>query len=203
MSFRYNARWNRVGLSVGAHLLLLISIVQTRRSWVAPMTMPGSADGSRMVLTYLPGRAAVSSNMPTKKAVVKVAPKTALDRAPLPAKAEAASASATAPVSDRPNGTTGDDAMGSGNVNIALVRSFPAPKPDLSKLPRGTSGDVVVDIVIDADGKVASLTTTKGLGFGVDEAVIATVQGWLFQPATKDGKPVSSEQELHFHYERA
>jgi protein TonB len=36
----------------------------------------------------------------------------------------------------------------------------------------------------------------------VDESVLATVQTWTFKPATKDGKPVASEQQLLFHYER-
>ncbi|WP_263384316.1 energy transducer TonB [Granulicella arctica] len=197
------SKWVRVSFSVTLHLVILAALVHTRKMWVAPMLMPGDAHGSRMVLTYLPGQGAVSGQMPVKAAVTKVAPKTALDKAPLPAKTQVAAAAVVSPPSAHPNGVSGDDAFGSGNVNIALVRSFPTPKPDLSRLPRGTVGDVVVDIVIDADGKVSSLTTTKGLGFGVDEVVVATVQQWVFQPATKDGKPVASEQELHFHYERA
>jgi protein TonB len=44
---------------------------------------------------------------------------------------------------------------------------------------------------------------TSGLGPAIDENVIATVQQWTFHPATKDGQPVASEQELHFHYEKA
>ena len=43
----------------------------------------------------------------------------------------------------------------------------------------------------------------KGLGYGVDEAVMATVQQWTFHPATRNGQPVPSEQELLFHYERS
>lgn len=196
------SKWIKVSVSVGVHLVVLAALVHTRRMWVAPMLMPGDAHGSQMVLTYLPGRGAVMGQMTVKAAVTKVAPKRAPNKNSLPAKTEVAAASVVSPPSAHPDGTVGDDASGSGNVNIALVRSFPAPKPDLSRLPRGTSGDVIVDIVIDADGKVASLTTTKGLGFGVDEVVVATVQQWVFQPATKDGKPVASEQELHFHYER-
>jgi protein TonB len=30
-----------------------------------------------------------------------------------------------------------------------------------------------------------------------------TIETWTFQPAMKDGKPVASEQQLLFHYERA
>jgi protein TonB len=32
--------------------------------------------------------------------------------------------------------------------------------------------------------------------------VIATIQNWVFQPATSNGQPIVSEQELLFHYER-
>jgi protein TonB len=78
----------------------------------------------------------------------------------------------------------------------------PSPQPDLSQLPSGTRGDVVVDIVIDATGKVAKFTVEHGLGHGVDDAVLATIQGWTFHPATRNGVPVASEQELLFHYER-
>src|ERR1700712_1516160 len=187
------SKWVRVSVSVGLHLAILAALVHTRKMWVAPMLMPGDAHGSRMVLTYLPGQGAVTGQMTVKAAIPKIVPKRALDKATVPAKTEVAAASVVSPPSAHPDGTVGDDAFGSGNVNIALVKNFPTPKPDLSRLPRGTSGDVIVDIVIDADGKVASLTTTKGLGFGVDEVVVATVQGWLFQPATKDGKPVASE----------
>ncbi len=203
---RIDSRWLKIGISGLAHLLVLLAFVHERRLWVAPMRLPGDAHGSRMLLTYMPGHSPAPSNMPVKVAITKpvVTPKTAVDRVPLPVKKaeEASAASTTAPAAAHPDGTVGDDALGTGNVNIALVRSYPSPKPDLSKLPRGTSGDVVVDIVIDAEGKITSVTQTKGLGFGVDEVVIATVQQWVFKPATKDGKPVASEQELHFHFER-
>ena len=196
------AQWLKIGVSIGVHALVLAAFIHTRKMWVAPMLMPGDAQGSRLVLSYMPGRSAVSAAMPVKAAVKKPAPTTALDKAALPVrKMETVVASTDSPVSAKPNGTTGDDALGSGNVNIALVKSFPSPKPDLSKLPRGVSGDVVVDIVIDETGKVASLTRMKGVGYGVDEVVLSTVKDWVFQPATKDGKPVASEQELLFHYE--
>ncbi len=202
MRTRDRAKWVKVSASVVVHLMVLAALVHTRgMGTIVPMQLPGDAHGSRMVLTYLPGRGAVAAEMPVKATVTKAAVKTALDRTPTPVKTEPMAASTAAPPAAHPDGTVGDDALGSGNVNIALVRSFPTPKPDLSKLPRGTSGDVVVDVVIDADGRVARLTTMKGLGFGVDEVVVATVERWVFQPATKDGKPVASEQELHFHYE--
>ena len=114
-----------------------------------------------------------------------------------------ASPNTTSPASTQPDSAAGADSLGSGNINIALVSYFPTPKPDLSTLPRGTKGDVILDIVIDTTGKIADIKMTSGLGHGIDENVIATVQQWTFHPATKDGQPVASEQELHFHYEKA
>lgn len=99
--------------------------------------------------------------------------------------------------------TPGNDALGTGDINIALLSVFPTPKPDLSQLPRGAKGDVVLDVVIDENGKIAKLTMERGVGHGVDESVIATVRNWEFHPATRNGKPVASEQELLFHFERS
>ena len=198
-----DSRWIRTGASALLHVLVLVALVHSWRGWVAPMLLPGDEHGTRMMMAYLPGRAAASTSAPVKAAVVKPAPPTKLDRAPLPVKqAKVVPASANSSTAANPNAQTGDDAKGSGDVDIALVKFFPAPKPDLSKMPHGTSGEVVLDAVIDADGKIAKLTAKKTLGYGIDENVIATVQQWIFQPATKDGKPVASEQELHFHYER-
>jgi periplasmic protein TonB len=115
----------------------------------------------------------------------------------------AASPNTASPASTQPDSTAGADALGSGDINIALASYFPTPQPDLSALPRGTKGDVILDIVIDSTGKIADVKMASGLGYGIDETIIATVHQWTFHPATKDGQPVASEQELHFHYEKA
>ncbi len=191
--------WTVFG-SLGIHLVLGVWLIHTRPVWVAPVRMPGSASGSRMLLTYSPGRAAAREKTTLKTPLPKpVVHKPASKPAePLPTMTAAAS-----PASASPDSTTGNDAFGSGDVNIALLSFFPVPKPDLTQLPHGTRGDVVIDVVIDASGKIVQLKMTKGLGHGVDEAVLATVQQWTFHPATRNGQPVASEQELLFHYERS
>jgi protein TonB len=92
--------------------------------------------------------------------------------------------------------------LGEGDITIALQTVFLYPKPDLSSLPHGTKGDVILNAVIDEHGKISELTLLKGLGSPVDETVIAAVRQWEYTPAKKNGVPVVSEQELHFHYER-
>jgi len=58
------------------------------------------------------------------------------------------------------------------------------------------------DYAIDEHGKIAELTLLQGLGPTIDDEVIQTVDQWIYTPATKNGVPVPSIQELHFHYER-
>jgi periplasmic protein TonB len=187
------------------HLLLIAALIHQRASWVAPIRLPGSPHGTNLLLTYSPGKAPLQTSTPNPK----TSPKQAKSITPLPTpvtqkpKETTASPNTTSPASAQPDSTAGADSLGSGNINIALVSYFPTPKPDLSTLPHGTKGDVILDIVIDTTGKIADIKITSGLGHGIDENVIATVQQWTFRPATKDGQPVASEQELHFHYEKA
>jgi periplasmic protein TonB len=187
------------------HALLIAVLIHQRASWVAPIRLPGSEHGSNLLLTYSPGRAPVQATAPNPKTT----PKQAKAATPLPTTptpdptTPTTSPNSQSPAAAQPDSIAGADSLGSGNINIALASYFPAPTPDLTPLPQGTKGDVILDIVIDTAGKISDIKMTSGLGHGIDENVIATVQHWTFHPATKDGQPVASEQELHFHYEKA
>jgi protein TonB len=187
------------------HLLLIVALIHQRASWVVPIRLPGSPHGTNLLLTYSPGKAPLQTSTPNPK----TQPKRAESTAPVPTpvterpKETTPSPNTISPASTQPDSIAGADSLGSGNINIALLSYFPTPKPDLSTLPHGTKGDVILDIVIDTTGKIADIKMTSGLGHGIDESVIATIQQWTFHPATKDGQPVASEQELHFHYEKS
>ena len=185
------------------HLLVIGSFLRHRVE-VAPMRMPGTAHGSRIELTYSPGRAPVRTAVPNPKSSPQIAaahtPQPSI--LPAPPAAAAVSANTNSPETPRPDSTSGADALGDGNVSIALADHFPTPRPDLSVLAHGTAGDVILDIVIDSTGKISDIKVARGLASTIDQTVIATVQQWTFHPATRDGQPIASEQELHFHYER-
>ncbi len=184
------------------HGALLVSLLRISHATIAPMRLPGTTSGSHLSITYFPGRPrSAPAPLIARQLPAERNPAPVHVRVPVQAQKPAVSPSPTP--SSQPDATNGNDALGQGNVNIALAASFPAPKPDLTPLPHGTSGDVVLDILIDATGKISSITMSRGLGHGIDETVIATVQQWSFHPATRDGQPVPSEQELHFHYEKA
>jgi protein TonB len=166
---------------------------------VAPYRLPGTETGIRTLTYFSAGNPQPHSiDAPLKDAQVeKKAVDTAQD-ALKPAKPE----SAPAAQADAGSGDAVKSGLGEGNITIALQKVFPYPKPDLSSMAHGTSGDVILDAVIDEHGKISALTLLKGLGDPIDKNVIATVEQWSYTPAMKDGVPVASEQELHFHYER-
>jgi TonB family protein len=82
----------------------------------------------------------------------------------------------------------------------ALPVHFPDPDVNRSELPSGLQGDVIVEITIDAGGNVVETRLLQGVHQTVDQVVIATVQRWRFAPATQDGVPIASKQDVHFHF---
>jgi periplasmic protein TonB len=167
--------------SVVLHVLLFAALTYQFRG-VANVRRHSTA---RMLVPYAAGHTAVVQPPKPKIVQPKEEPKLAM-KEPEP-----------------PPPSSGGDPSGEADVSVAMANFYPSPKPDLSVLPHGTNGDVVIDIVIDEDGKVVDTHVDQGLGHGVDEAVLAVVQTWTFTPATKAGKPVASEQQLLFHFERA
>jgi periplasmic protein TonB len=191
-------RW--VAASVVLHLCVLGALLFVRSPQLSPVERPGDATGHLLSLTYSPGFSAPAAKIQTRKTPArKPVPSTSVP-APAPEQPVVSAAATAAP--SKADAASGLDSLGDGDTTLALVVAHPSPKPDLSQLPAGTSGDVIVDVVIDKDGKIAKFTMKRGLGHGVDETVLATIQTWTFQPATRNGLPVASEQELLFHYVR-
>jgi protein TonB len=59
---------------------------------------------------------------------------------------------------------------------------------------------VIVEITIDAQGIVVAERLLQGLGHGVDERVIAVLRDWRYHPATRNGVPIPSKYDVHFHF---
>jgi len=55
---------------------------------------------------------------------------------------------------------------------------------------KGTQGTVVVDLHIDASGRVGDSRVVQGQPDGLSEAAESAVRDWVFEPATRDGEPV-------------
>jgi protein TonB len=181
-------------LSVAAHAVVgAVVVLSLRMHPVQVFTLPGTDLGTRVELSYLPGRAPVPAPHPQ----VRVKPKAVSGPEITPSPAVPAAPDA---IHLPPDSSSGSDSYGSGSIQIALTTYSPSPAPDLSALPHGVQGDVVVDVTIDPNGKVADLAVLHSLGYGIESSVIGTLKTWTFRPATEDGAPIASVQELHFHF---
>jgi periplasmic protein TonB len=93
------------------------------------------------------------------------------------------------------------DGLSSGDeVKPALPVAFQDLRISRSELPSGLQGDVIVEITIDAQGIVVAERLLQGLGHGVDERVIAVLRDWRYHPATRNGVPIPSKYDVHFHF---
>jgi periplasmic protein TonB len=98
-------------------------------------------------------------------------------------------------------GGTGDGPYrpGSGVEPPRLLREVKATYSEEARRASIT-GDVLMDVVIRADGAVASARVTRGLGFGLDERAVAAVRQWRFAPARRLGVPVDVAVEVAMEF---
>ncbi len=192
----FTSRGPALSIAVHAAIILAFAVWIHRMPRIAPFRLPGTAKGLTLLTYYSPGSrkpVASDSSIHSKEARKEKSGRRRTISEPTPPQP---------PQADAGTGNTTESGIGEGDIRIALLQHFPYPQPDLSALEHGAKGDVVLDAVIDEHGRVTQLTLLRGLAPAIDQAVIATVKQWLFTPATKDGVPVASEQEFHFHYER-
>lgn len=179
-------------MAVSATLHLLVFFLAANAWWMGARRLraPGSPAGSTRLMIYSASKPLPPAPQAHKTPVHSVRPAPAQITAP-------------AQVPDLEQATSGgsEQALGNGEVSITYVRAFPAQKPDLAGTP--PTGDITLDIDIDQTGHIARIHTRTGISDTVDRMVIATVEQWIFQPAMRNGHPISSSEELRFHYDRA
>jgi TonB family protein len=77
------------------------------------------------------------------------------------------------------------------------------PEPEFSEQARAAKyqGTCVLKLIVGADGLPRDIKVTNPIGMGLDEKAVEAVQKWRFNPALKDGEPVSVEiaVEVDFH----
>jgi protein TonB len=99
---------------------------------------------------------------------------------------------------------TGHALLGNGSDPDIVTVAFPvfSPRPpvtDRSLLP-AVEQKIVVDVTLDTQGNVVSVTLVHGFGNRLDQLVLDAVKTWRFQPATVNGKPVATESEVIFPF---
>lgn len=105
-----------------------------------------------------------------------------------------------APSAGSPYGSLSEGADAGHEIRPALpaVTSEPLVSPDDL---RGTAeGNVVIEITIDEAGNIVNKVVVQSLGLVIDEKVLAALENWRFRPATRDGVPIPSKQDVVYHF---
>jgi TonB family protein len=63
-------------------------------------------------------------------------------------------------------------------------------------------GDVIVEVTIDDQGIIVQKVVLHSLGPAIDDSVLAALEKWHFTPASKNGVPIPSKQDVYYHFPR-
>ncbi len=203
--------------SVALHVVVFVVLLRGRSPvFVAPKSSLAGAHGTSVTHIYWASGTSDQAASESSSPQSRVRSKTPLqwkkvDRRPLNANAQASpqgsekrteSASTTSPAASAgsPYGSLSDGSASGEDVRPALpaVTSEPYVNPDdLRGLPEG---NVVVEIIIDESGNIVRKSVTQSMGPTVDGKVLAALENWHFHPATRDGVPIPSKQDVVYHF---
>jgi protein TonB len=76
------------------------------------------------------------------------------------------------------------------------------PQPRYTEMARkaGVQGTVIVEAIIDEQGRVTNVRVLKSLPMGLDQAAVDAVQTWRFKPATLGGRAVKVFYSLTINF---
>jgi TonB family protein len=112
--------------------------------------------------------------------------------------AAAGSDQARARLGNEPSGS--QPAAATGSVSQPTLLSKVEPSYSQAALEGKLEGVVVLQVVVDANGRVTNPRVMKSLGLGLDEKAIEAVSQWKFTPGYKDGKPVAVAATLEVNF---
>lgn len=88
------------------------------------------------------------------------------------------------------------------DAGVTQPRILRKIEPQYSKRARKKKieGDVTLRIIVAPDGIARDIKVEKSLDKDLDANAITAVEHWVFQPATKDGKPVACYAKIILTY---
>ena len=99
-------------------------------------------------------------------------------------------------------GNTGGAVRKIGGGVTAPVALY-TPEPEFSEAARKAkvSGDVLVYLQVDEQGRPSHVRILRGLGMGLDEKAVAAVQQYRFKPAQEGGHAVRVEMNVDVNFQ--
>jgi TonB family protein len=204
--------------SLAVHVLLVTALLRGRSPvFVAPSSVLGGAHGTAITHLYwatgsdtdakssaqFSGDHSTSGKGLTWKKSQKA--QLALNRntpnSGTTDKAEMATAAANpAPSAGSAYGSLSDGTFAGHEIRAALPAVTFEPLVSADDLRGGVEGNVVVEITIDEAGNIVSKAIVQSLGPAIDAKVLAALENWRFRPATRDGVPIPSKQDVVYHF---
>jgi len=191
-------------LSIAIHVVLFIVILRGRTPiFVAPSQVLGGVHGANVThLYWASGTAAVAadSTEPAPKKVVWPKQQPAKTVAKSEEAGRTESAAAPAPSAGSPYGSLSDGASAGEEIRPALPAVTVEPRVNPEDLVGIAEGNVVIEITIDESGAIVSKAVVHSMGTAIDAKVLAALENWHFRPATRDGVPIPSKQDVVYHF---
>lgn len=112
----------------------------------------------------------------------------------------ASAAQAPAPSAGSPYGSLSNGTPDGQEIRPALPLTTSEPLVSSEDLRGGVEGNVVIEITIDESGNIVNRVVVQSLGPAIDGKVLAALENWHFHPATRDGVPIASKQDVVYHF---
>jgi periplasmic protein TonB len=88
-------------------------------------------------------------------------------------------------------------------ITAAEILSKPTPVYTPEARAKRIEGEVLLEVVFEASGKIRVLRVIRGLGYGLDDAAVHAAEQIRFKPALQDGQPADSTAVLHIIFQLA
>jgi TonB family protein len=192
--------------SVALHFILLVFILHSPAPiFVAPSGIRKGDSGTTLTKIYFGGQSGVTQDKPTPILTRPPKETKAHRLKALPPKMNLgneliASAHANEPAGGSPYGSLSYGRLAGPEVRPALP--VVSPDPVAGQDVSGLAGDVIVEITIDEVGNVVDMRLLQSINPAVDQKVMAVLQNWHFAPATRNGVPIPSKQDVYYHFPR-
>jgi len=101
-----------------------------------------------------------------------------------------------------PGGVVADEPLRVGG-GVSRPEIIDRVQPQYTEVARKArlQGTVIVEAIIDEQGRVQNVKVLKGLPMGLDKAAVEAVQKWRFKPAMFQGKPVKVYYSLTVNFQ--
>jgi TonB family protein len=94
-------------------------------------------------------------------------------------------------------------AQAAAKIIPAEILSKPVPIYTEEARTKRIEGEVLLEVMLEATGRLRVLKVVRGLGHGLDDAAVRAAEQIRFKPALKDGQPSDSTAVLHIIFQLA